>query len=119
MTHYTHGIPGQILRGQFHSPNEGISAYYEDVIIVGANVPPLRPVTDRAPAVVIGETLPGYVVLWPDVPVPAGSVGYMASGAYVAPTEGRQEWRKVFGHYGAIPLHDRIETQAQYDANFD
>ncbi len=110
-----HGIRALILTGWNHSPNGGISSKVDVVTIVGGHVPEQSPATADAPAVMFDETTPGYLVLRPsDEPGP-GRTQYMASGAYVAPTD-FETWKRVFGHHLPVPLHDRTETWAQYDA---
>lgn len=119
---YTHGIPGHIYRGQFHSPNGGISARVQRVTLVGPFVPELKgkfaqPVSDDAPAVTVTMTTPGHVVLVPVTPPAPDRTPYMASGAYVEMGGGslyEDEWRAIFGHTGLVPLHDRTETWEQH-----
>lgn len=116
MTEYTHGIPGEILRSRHHSPNGGISAHVDRVTVVGPNVPKIQRVTDDAPAVVIAQTTPGYVVLRPAAAPGEGRTSYMASGAYVAPYGFTEDWCDLFGDSRPYPLHDRTKTWAQYEA---
>ena len=56
------------------------------------------------PVVILGETVPGYVVCRPVEPVPSGCVGYMAGGCFVYTSDGR------FPADYPIPLHDRMES---------
>lgn len=101
------GMVAEILTGPYHSPNGGISATHQQVLVVGANVPRVFAAGDL-PVVEVGETLPGHTVLRP-VDRPDGAVGPMASGAYVVTSDGRWPFA------GPVPLHDRFETPAQYD----
>lgn len=61
----------------------------------------------------------GSIILEPVQPVPNGRVGYMFGGCYVASSDGRfSKLIKEFtgkDFYGAIPLHDRTETQEDYN----
>lgn len=114
MSEHTHGIPGEILTGRTHSPNGGLSARVQYVTIVGPGVPALVPVSDRAPAVVVGESAPGFTVLRPAEAPGEGRTSYMASGAYVGPSGAMQSWREVFGHFNPVMLLDRTETWEQY-----
>jgi hypothetical protein len=125
MTEYTHGIPGHILKGQFHSPNGGISAACWEVTIVGPEVEGvehLRRVRDDAPAVRIDPRGRGYTALIPAESPPAGRTSYMTSGAYVEMGGGslyEVAWVRLFGHRMPVGLHDYTETWAQYNSNFD
>ncbi len=116
MTDYTHGIPGNILTGQSHSPNGGLSATLHRVTIVGPEVEGvefLRPVTPDAPAVVIVHQGGGYVALEPADPPAPGHTQYSASGAYVEMGGGSlyaDAWRRLFGHEQPVHLHDRSDT---------
>ncbi|WAL67121.1 hypothetical protein ORV05_04855 [Amycolatopsis cynarae] len=71
------------------------------VYIVGEGIPPLHPVPEGAPVVVLRETTPGYVVARPEQ-----GGGYAASGAYLRQDSCYEDWEKVFGHHLPIPLHD-------------
>lgn len=42
-----------------------------------------------------------------------GNVGWMAGGSYAASCDSR--FREVAGHYGALSIHDRQESQQMYD----
>lgn len=55
--------------------------------------------------------------------VPEGKVGWSMGGSFVGDSDGRFERaiQKATGSYfyGAVALHDRCETQAEYDAMSD
>lgn len=106
-TTYTRGIRGSVLRTRYSRGR--IADQFEDVIVVGPEVPQLHPVRGDAPAVVIGESAPGYRVLRPAEPVPDGHLGYMAGGTYVVHSGCYDEWMRVFGHDLPMPLHDYVE----------
>lgn len=92
--------------------NKGISYYCDHVTIVGPDIPEVDEATDQAPAVAIGHRA-GAIYLAP-LSRPEGVVGPMMGGCYVGSSDSRV--RAAFGLYGAVALHDRFETQAQYDA---
>lgn len=53
---------------------------------------------------------------------PVHMIGPMMGGCYVGTSDSRfvDKVHELTGSYGAIvPLHDRFETQAEYDRNFD
>lgn len=54
-----------------------------------------------------------YIYCEPLQPVPAGSVGYMFGGTYVCTSDSR--YNETFGFSYPLPLHDRTETQEQYN----
>lgn len=49
----------------------------------------------------------------PYADVPDGCVGYMSGGAYAASSDGRFD--RMVEMYGAVPVHDRVETYEQND----
>lgn len=57
----------------------------------------------------------GY--LEPYAPCPAGCVGWMFGGSYAASCD--SGFSRMVGIYGAVAVHDRTETQEQYDAMFN
>lgn len=109
------GFRAEILTGPYHSPNGGISATAQHVTIIGDAVPEeLRLFTpdEEAPAVrMTGWQHRSFI----PVDKPAGAfIGPMASGAFVYSLDSR--WEDLTGSRGPIPLHDRYETAAQYNA---
>jgi len=118
---YTHGIPGQILKSQFHSPNGGISATYWDVTIVGPDVDALkltngaalRPVRPDAPAVIVAGIGYGPTLRPLAEPDSRTHTPYMPGGAWVVMGGGslyEDAWISLFGTRGPVQLHDRSET---------
>jgi len=96
----------QIVKGKHHGPNGGISARYDEVFLVG-----VADVDDEhhgePNAVYLEQHRPDC---WRMVPVNGrhpDSVGWMASGAYVAADH-------TVPFYGAVALHDRQETAEEY-----
>lgn len=57
----------------------------------------------------------GYIK--PYAPCPNGCVGWMDGGSYAGCCDSR--FGRMVGIYGAVPVHDRAETQEQYDAMFN
>jgi hypothetical protein len=76
-----------------------------------------REVPDGAPTVYLTQTARDYPVLAAGPPSGGRIVGPMAGGNYAIAQYGddAKAW-KALGLSGAIPVHDRYETQAQYDA---
>lgn len=115
-------------RGEDHSDG-GLSSRCDDVTLVGVesdwgSQEPLAPeaqseeATWNAPAVVLVKRFVGgrksfYVRPADEVPSEQGTP-WMAGGCHVGTSDSR--WSDLTGHYGALPLHDRTETWAQYDA---
>lgn len=118
------GVRLSVLRNALgDSTNGGITATATFVVLVDDRLTAREAndnVNDRTPGVRLIETAPGYQVLVPiesQVPGSARSIGPMAGGSYaVGNYGGRDAWKRLTGSYGALPVHDRFETQAQYDA---
>jgi hypothetical protein len=117
------GLVADILVGRYHAANGGISERVHRVTILDPSLTnttdarflsALRPATVDAPAVVLGETTPGYLVARPCGDQPEDSVGWMASGAWIVSDDYR--FAELTGSTRPIPLHDRTETAAQYAA---
>lgn len=121
MTNYTAGLRAAILTGPYGDcSNGGISSRWKHVTVVGDDIPERHKVRTQAPAVRLTETAQGYLVAVP-VDQPRDTVGPMASGAYIVvqyASDGASDWRDLLGvtFSAAIPLHDRFETAAQYEA---
>lgn len=110
--------------------NGGISGRAHAVCLVNVSGP-FDPDDERYPAAMLVDgNLPGTIKVVPAVlgdddewVEQRGGVGPMMGGCYVATSDSRfsQACEEFLGHrfYGAVPLHDRFETQAQYDANFN
>jgi hypothetical protein len=112
------GIRLSVLRSAHGDcTNGGITSDHVFLTLVGDGVPPLSPASPAAPAVTLTETMPGYKVLVP-ADQPAHLIGPMAGGSYAVGQYGREGevWRQLAGTHGALPVHDRFETQEHYDA---
>jgi hypothetical protein len=124
---FTHGIPATILRGVYHSPNaDGLSTLYEHVVVVDERLeghPNLRPVRDNAPAVIAIHTGRDYYAVRPLAAPEPGRTSYMESGAFVVCGGGslyEKEWKMLFRtpSHLPVPLHDRSDSWAHYNATF-
>ena len=104
-------------RGDF--TGGGVSSQHADLWLVDVTLPPrwTRPIPEGGVTVRLAQTVPGYWVLEPTIQ-PGDKVGPMAGGNYAIAKYGTdaQAWSSLLGHVGAIPVHDRFETQEQYDA---
>lgn len=110
--------------------NGGLSSRVDTVTIVNAEGP-FKP-DEHAPAVLLQKGPMGTVNAVPVTAFgegwaldrPGGGVGPMMGGAYIATSDSRFR-EKVdnlldgSGFYGAVALHDRFETAAQYAAMGD
>ncbi len=101
--------------------NGGVSAKFDEVTIVNVEGP--YDPTPTAPAVMLVPGAFAGTALVVPYHKPEGYVGPMMGGTYVATSDSRfsSAVERLTGHpfYGAVPFHDRFETQEQYDANFD
>jgi hypothetical protein len=107
--------------------NGGISAAHRNAVLLDERLAkltetmknrgrvPVRlwPSSADSPPIRLGETAPGYLVARPATS-PAGLLGPMASGAWIVSDDPR--FAALTGSHRPIPLHDRFETQALYDA---
>jgi hypothetical protein len=121
------GLTLEIYRNSFGDcTNNGITSNHTGVTLVNADGP-FEP-TAKHPAVMLVKGPLGDPTLVPAVWaagewVPEKRVdmcGPMAGGNYAATSDSRfgEAIRKVCGRkmYAALPVHDRFETWAQYDA---
>ena len=115
------GIRLTVLRSTFGDcTNGGMTATARYVTLIDARITEDDPHTyepsDRAPAVRLTHTGHDYEVLVPVDPY-GGDIGPMSGGNYAVGDYGsRHVWKRLTGGFGALPVHDRFETQAQYDA---
>lgn len=109
--------------------NGGISSRANEVTIVNIDGP-FEPTKDRPAVLLVPGNLPNTVKVVPAIQTigdawvedhPSGSVGPMMGGCYVATSDGRfskavkDMTHSVMWAGGAVPLHDRFETPAQYN----
>ncbi len=107
------GLRANIYTTNYNASNGGISEKFTDILIVdGIDDPDY----DKPNAVeLITRFIGGERVLTfqPINGLHKDTTGWMAGGAYIGSSDSR--FRKLAGFYGAVPLHDRQETWAEYD----
>jgi len=99
-------------KGHGNCSNGGISSYCKDVTIVNSKCKVFE-ADEQSPAVVIVKRIIGgkeYLHAEP-VEKPTG-IGWMAGGTFIYTCDSR--FREEFGNY-PISLHDREESQKEYD----
>ncbi len=111
-------------KGMTFAGPDGLSAAVDEVVVVNCDGP-FEP-ADHRPAVLIVPNKYGDPIAVPAVlddaghwvPArPEGTVGPMMGGCYIATSDSRfKRLSAMLGLYGAVPLHDRFETPAQYEA---
>lgn len=93
--------------------NNGISSRCSQVVLVGEGIPEIFEPSEDAPAVKLVKRIlfctKEYIHCEPVESTRRGNVGYMAGGTFVYSSDSR------FPSDYPIPLHDRQETQEQYD----
>lgn len=95
--------------------NGGISERVDSVIVL-TDVKEAQVFQPREglPAVVIKKMSDGYVYAEPVEPCSSRKpVGYMAGGTFIYSSDSR--WKRITGVDYPISLHDRCETQEDYD----
>lgn len=96
----------------------GISDRVDEIVIVGAGIDEIFEATPTRPAFKLTSHMRGVVTLVP-VDAPKGMIGPMMGGNFANTSDSRvgRAVEKLLGQsfYGAIAIHDRFETQAQYD----
>ena len=99
--------------------NGGVSAANERLALYSSGTDTPKP-EHAANAVYVDRNAFGDPIIVPLAGGPAGSVGPMMGGNYAATSDSRlsELVEKVTGRrfYGALPIHDRYETVAQYRA---
>jgi hypothetical protein len=106
------GLIVYIYKSKLYKPpaQNVVSARYDEAVLIDAEGP-FHP-DDKMPALrlVHRRWRSGtFVHAEPIDPVPRGHVGYMFGGTFIHSSDSR------FPNPYPIPLHDRTETQAQYD----
>lgn len=118
------GIKLSVLRSALGDcTNGGITAEATNVILIDDRIPESKrhyAPSDRSPGVRLTTTARDYHVLVPIDPwIPTGgrTIGPMAGGSYAVGDYGSGElWKQLTGGQGALPVHDRFETEAHYNA---
>lgn len=119
MSETVKGLRAEIVkspRGDYS--NGGVSSRFDEVTLVGPEFTgPFEPTESAPPLRLVKRVLGSGRVLFHFEPLakPLGAVGPMFGGAYVASSDSRFT-EAVEGMYGAVPLHDRFETPAQYES---
>jgi hypothetical protein len=125
------GLRCEILTGSGDYSNDGLSSHVQEVTLLDPTLTELttelrqrrgfavalHAPTSKAPGVRLTETRPGYLVARPDGDRQPGTVGWMASGAYIVSNDGR--FATLTGSPRPIPLHDRTEATEQYSLHSD
>ena len=93
--------------------NGGVSSRVDELTVINVSGPS-EPTPEQPAAILVNRD--GHFYVEPEGPRPTGSVGPMMGGCYVATSDSR--WSRAVGFYGAVSLHDRFETIAQY-ATYD
>ena len=111
------GITAKIYRTESLAgcSNGGISESYNTVTIVNLDGP-VEPSPERPAVRLVSRKIGGstYVHVEPFEPVDEGLIGYMSGGAFVY--SHNPKFKKATGHGAPVPLHDRVETPAEYAA---
>ena len=102
------GLLAFILRQGQDCSNKGISSRADQVIIIGEGIPQIFEASETAPAVRLMKR--GDRIIAVPVNQPEGMLGPMMGGTFIYTSDSR------FPAGYPIALHDRFETQAQYDA---
>lgn len=91
--------------------NGGISSIYQAVTLIGIPTAIFVPVTDRPAVRLVKRAIAGKIYLHVEpVDQPSGLIGPMFGGTFIYSSDSR------FPSQYPIALHDRWETQEQYDA---
>lgn len=118
MTKHTLSIYRSTRKGPANDPsNGGLSSKFDEVVLI--DLDDYEHVSDTPEnAVLLVKRTYGDRTIYhlEPVHVPEGMVGPMAGGSYAASAGTIPGLPYEF--YGALALHDRFETQAQYDLNF-
>jgi hypothetical protein len=97
--------------------NGGVSSGVEALTLVNVEGP-FKP-NDDAPAAMLDSHIDGCLRIVPDR-YPRNRVGPMAGGHFAHSCDSRfsEACRALLGRrfYGAVAIHDRFETQSDYDA---
>ena len=104
------GTPGRIS----DCTNGGVTSKFDDFVLVGPGIDEIFLATETRPALkIVRRNIGGkeYVHAEPLTPCPKNHVGYMFGGNFVTSCDSRVQ---AINEY-PIPVHDRSETQAQYD----
>ena len=96
------------------SSNGGISSQFDQAVVIDPSMPEIFEADKDSPALkLVRRNIGGsvYIHAEPVDPCPSNQVGYMFGGCFVYTSDSR--FRNVCQY--PIPLHDRSETQEEYD----
>lgn len=115
-------LPVDVYRWRYDCTNDGVSSKFDTLLVLcddGFKDVDLDNPPDNLCRVVhrfqFGRDIYHIEPLKPTDP---GCVGWMAGGNYAATRDSRFS-KMIGGMYGAVAIHDRQETQQQYDMMFD
>lgn len=107
------GMLVEILKGQYESTNNGVSSFNKEALLVGEGVAqvfdedPKRPTLKLVKRNIFGKE---YLHAEPVQTTTPGWVGWMAGGNFIWSSDSR------FPNDYPIAIHDRQESQEQYEA---
>ena len=95
--------------------NGGISSKYDEILVICSDG--FVEVDENNPpenlCKVVGRHLFGKTIYHVEPYAKASGLGWMAGGCYVGSSDSRFD--RLFDGYGALSLHDRTESQEEYD----
>ena len=108
------GISADVLRGRYESTNGGVSSKYDSFLIIDPSIERgnIESKSTTPELKLVRRNLPDgseYVHAEPLEAVKEGNVGYMFGGNFIHTSDSR------FPNHYPIPIHDRQETQEQYN----
>ena len=89
--------------------NGGISSKVSSVILCGAGIPGIFEPTKEHPGVILDKKMGHYLYCYPSEGRDESKVGWMSGGTFVYSSDSR------FPSDYPIPLHDRQETEKEYE----
>lgn len=107
------GISVDVLKGKYNSTNGGISSKYDKFVITDPSIDYgyAEPDSTMPELKLVRRNLAGgeYIHAEPIEPVKKGNIGYMFGGNFIHTSDSR------FPNNYPIPIHDRQDTQKDYD----
>ena len=87
--------------------NNGVSSKYNEVLLVGDDVPEIFEAGDMPVVKIVKRQIGGseFIHAEPVDPAPSGMIGYMMGGSFIHSSDSRV--RRIAKY--PIPLHDRAE----------
>jgi hypothetical protein len=114
------GLIADIYKSKYGDcSNGGLSGKVDSVTIINIEGP-FEPTEDRPAVLLVTGNLPGTVKIVPASMPEDKRVGPMMGGTYVDTSDSRlgEAIERLGGprYGGPVPLHDRFETQAEYNS---